>query len=309
MENSAGNFFRLIREICAEQGINVKSFCCDWVFMLERGKKRAYIIGYTFGLDNGAAQAVCTDKSAASEIMEHFEIPCVRHFYVPSPEQYEYYTEEQRRGQTDGLLDRYGELVCKPNRGTGGENIFFVRTRDRLESAAARIFAKSEAMAVSPYMEIEREFRVIWLDGRAELVYEKLRPSITGDGTSTTAQLMRACAAEVRADALDPELDLQTVPAAGQVVYLSRKHNLGLGARARTLKDSEIPPEAVRLAERAAQALGLRFASVDVVRGTDGDHRVIEVNSGVMMEHFSAQSAENYAEAKRIYTKAILSML
>ena len=138
MENSAGNFFRLIREICAEQGINVKSFCCDWVFMLERGKKRAYIIGYTFGLDNGAAQAVCTDKSAASEIMEHFEIPCVRHFYVPSPEQYEYYTEEQRRGQTDGqaesrhrrrkyifcadarpIRERGGAYLCK-KRGDGG---------------------------------------------------------------------------------------------------------------------------------------------------------------------------------------------
>ncbi|MBP5294429.1 MAG: hypothetical protein J6Y95_01765, partial [Lachnospiraceae bacterium] len=59
------------------------------------------------------------------------------------------------------------------------------------------------------------------------------------------------------------------------------------------------------VAVRASCAMDIRFASVDVV-DTDEGLKVLEVNAGVMMEHFAGQDEEDYEIAKSIYRKALI---
>lgn len=61
------------------------------------------------------------------------------------------------------------------------------------------------------------------------------------------------------------------------------RHNLDAGAKPVLLEGGEIRAACVKLAIDAANAIGIAFASIDVVR-VDGDWRVLEINSGVMME-------------------------
>lgn len=61
------------------------------------------------------------------------------------------------------------------------------------------------------------------------------------------------------------------------------RHNLDAGARPVLLGDGEVRDACAKLAIAAANAIGIRFASIDVVR-VDGAWRVLEINSGVMME-------------------------
>lgn len=61
------------------------------------------------------------------------------------------------------------------------------------------------------------------------------------------------------------------------------RHNLDAGAKPVLLGDGEIRAACVKLAIDAASAIGIAFASIDVVC-VDGDWRVLEINSGVMME-------------------------
>ncbi len=61
------------------------------------------------------------------------------------------------------------------------------------------------------------------------------------------------------------------------------RHNLDAGAKPVLLEDSETRTACVNLAINAANAIGIIFASIDVVR-VDGEWRVLEINSGVMME-------------------------
>lgn len=73
-----------------------------------------------------------------------------------------------------------------------------------------------------------------------------------------------------------------------RVVYSKQRgsdwrHNLDAGARPVLLEDGEVRAACVKLATNAASAIGIAFASIDVVR-VDGDWRVLEINSGVMME-------------------------
>lgn len=61
------------------------------------------------------------------------------------------------------------------------------------------------------------------------------------------------------------------------------RHNLDAGAKPVLLEDGKVRSACTRLAINAANAIGIRFASIDVIR-VDGEWRVLEINSGVMME-------------------------
>ncbi|MBR0974617.1 ATP-grasp domain-containing protein [Bradyrhizobium japonicum] len=61
------------------------------------------------------------------------------------------------------------------------------------------------------------------------------------------------------------------------------RHNLDAGAKPVLMEDGEVHTACVKLAVDAARAIGIAFASIDVVR-VDGAWQVLEINSGVMME-------------------------
>jgi glutathione synthase/RimK-type ligase-like ATP-grasp enzyme len=61
------------------------------------------------------------------------------------------------------------------------------------------------------------------------------------------------------------------------------RHNLDAGARPALMQDGDVRTACVKLAIDAASAIGIAFASIDLVR-VDSDWRVLEINSGVMME-------------------------
>jgi len=83
------------------------------------------------------------------------------------------------------------------------------------------------------------------------------------------------------------------------------RHNLGHGARPE-LYDQSQPDwdDRLGLAQRALRALDLRFAAVDIVRAA-GHDAVLEVNSGVMLEHACGWHPLGKALADRIYHRAL----
>ena len=59
---------------------------------------------------------------------------------------------------------------------------------------------------------------------------------------------------------------------------------------------------------QAMKALNLRVAAVDVVE-VDGDYEVLEINSGITMEHYMRMSDQHYERGKNVYTKIIAASL
>ena len=131
-------------------------------------------------------------------------------------------------------------VVVKPNEGTSGRLVFKVTSEAELDDAAREIFASHLSLAISPYVEIAEEVRVVLIDDAPLAVYAKQRGA-------------------------------------------DWRHNLDLGARPVLLPPGAARDACVALAIRAAQAIGIRFASVDIVRVAD-EWKVLEINSGVMME-------------------------
>ena len=142
------------------------------------------------------------------------------------------------------------------------------------------------------------ETRVVVLDGNALVVYAKDRPAVTGDGRRSLLTLALESVPAARRASLLPglfaDLDkaaLDAIVPAGDRRVLNWRHNLESGAEPALLQEGETRDACVALAARAAQAVGIRFASVDVVRA-GGSWQVLEVNSGVMMETLSSKHPE-----------------
>ena len=189
-----------------------------------------------------------------------------------------------------------------------GVQVFLARTQPELEKAAAEVFSRSLAVAVCPFEEIIDEYRLVVLDGDVMLAFVKVRPALEGNGKQSIRELAAAFLAEGKADTIELSMpDKDRVPAKGEKVYLNWKHNLGQGAVARKIPGKKLPGELRQLALDAAAAVGLRFGSVDIIRTAEG-LKVLEINGGVMMEHYAGQSRAKYLEAKEIYRSALLRM-
>jgi glutathione synthase/RimK-type ligase-like ATP-grasp enzyme len=61
------------------------------------------------------------------------------------------------------------------------------------------------------------------------------------------------------------------------------RHNLDAGAKPVLMQEGDLRAACAKLAIDAANAIGITFASIDLVQ-VDGVWRVLEINSGVMME-------------------------
>lgn len=78
--------------------------------------------------------------------------------------------------------------------------------------------------------------------------------------------------------------------------------NLGLGA---TPKDVTPDQQMLMIVAHAQAALGLRLGAVDIIETEAGEYKVLEVNSGFMMEHYMRHSEDNFKKGYSAYERII----
>lgn len=310
MSGYLSNFAKLVLEICREENIMCTPLSDAWAFYLKYRENENYIYGYQFGLNPAVSHALCSDKSTASDVLRLHKIPSVLHVCCMSPVTMEYANPAGNWHTVEDMLSKYGKIVCKDNHGTGGELVFMATTQLEAEHAAQLIFLSAESMAVSPYIPIEEEYRVILLDNQVKLLYSKIRPHLTGDGHSTIVELYGSYVLNSKNKFTGglPGEDFDRVLKKGQQYPLNWKHNLGQGAHAQILTDYDAYSQVIDLAKKAAAALKASFVSVDIIKAREG-YLVLEVNSGVMMEYLSGETPQARQIAKEIYREAILKMM
>lgn len=249
MPGSNRIFVDTITKYCAKRGIACEVKSQGWLIVMQREAVRRFALGYDLGLNSAISHRIASDKAATSDILAMSGIPCIAHTQFSNPVLREY-APAAGVGQAmrDLLLQHRQGVVVKPNEGTSGRLVFKVTNEADLDEAARKIFASHLSLAISPYVEIAEEVRVVLIDDTALAVYAKHR------GTDW-------------------------------------RHNLDLGARPVLLPPGETRDACVALAVGAARAIGIRFASVDIVR-TGDQWNVLEINSGVMMETLGAHHPE-----------------
>ena len=299
MLNSQRIFVDAIKKYCAAHGIGIEIRAQGWLIIMQRGARRHLAFGYDVGLNSAIAHRIANDKAATAEVLQACGVACVPHTLFLNPKMNEY-IPPQRSWETMLALLRENPngVVVKPNEGTSGDSVFRVSTEPDLELAVQRIFSSSLGLAVSPYLDIENEVRVILIDDHPLVVYRKQRPTIVGDGKHSLLELaFAATPAELRSTVLPALIEnrdrtaLDAVPLPGQRHVLSWRHNLDSGARPELLEQGKIREACIEIAVQAAKAIGIRFGSIDVIQ-VDGAWKILEINSGVMMEALGRQQPD-----------------
>ncbi|WP_456619346.1 MULTISPECIES: ATP-grasp domain-containing protein [unclassified Bradyrhizobium] len=283
MPSSERIFVQAIRRYCARHGIAVDIRSDGWLIAMRRGEARHFAFGYDIGLNSAIAHRLANDKSATAEVLTLEGVPCIPHHLFLNPSTGAQIAGPGWRDAMLALLAQHPQgVVVKPNEGTSGRAVFKVTNAAELDRAVSEVFSSSLGLVIAPYVEIEEEVRVILLDRKPMIVYRKDRPSVVGDGAHTLRELAIAAGHDGQLRELDTR-EVNAIVPKGKRRILNWRHNLEAGARPVLMENGEVHAACVRLAVDAANAIGIAFASIDVVRA-DGAWRVLEINSGVMME-------------------------
>jgi len=307
-------FVAAVRAFATAQGMSVQALSHEWLLILKTDDGHRFpLLGYDIGLNSATTLRIANDKAATADMLAAAAIDHIPHRLFLNPDLHVF---TRGSGNWDGLRSAFADagddVVLKGNEGTSGKGVHRVRAPLDLERVAHDLFRTERSIALSPWTEITRETRFVVLDGTVRLAYAKTVPSLAGDGVSS----IRSLVARAMTPEMGPSLgawleDLETdeldrVPQAGERLPVGWRHNLGQGGGITELS-TDADGHGVALA--AAAALNLRFGSVDVALTAGGRHRVMEVNAGVMLEHFARSGAERRARVVETYHDALARLV
>jgi cyanophycin synthetase len=212
------------------------------------------------------------EKPAAAEVLRKAGLPVPPHFLVHSE------AEAKAAAAAIGY-----PVVVKPADLDGGVGVTAgIRGDETLSAAVEHALRFSKSLLVEKHVDGE-DYRVVVFQGQVINAIHRLPGGVTGDGQHTVEQLLGLLNADprrgVRAEdpfrplAFDAEAQryleqsghtLESVPAAGEFMRLRSAANVASGGMPLAAMDS-IHPDNRFLAVRAAQALGLDLAGVDLI--------------------------------------------
>lgn len=304
-------FIEMIKDLSNDLQLHVEFFCYDWVirFTSKNSGNKAHIVGYDWELNTSTAQQIAKDKNACYELLISNGILAVEHKLFLSPQSQHYVSKDGSWATIMAYAKSHNyNIICKPNIGTGGNDVYKIFDAISLENYIHTLFVKYRAICLCPFYNIENEYRVIVLNDKVELIYRKQRPHIVGNGQSSFLSIISEAYEPSLWKNLDlDEVDFTNILPDGQKIELSWKHNLGQGATGILIDNPELIEKLTNLALKASIAININFASIDIIE-SNGELLVIEINSGVMMESFARQSEREYNLAKSIYKKALESL-
>jgi cyanophycin synthetase len=247
------------------------------------------VSGQKFDLNSPEASAIADDKPAAYEVLGSAGLPVPEH--LP-------FTMKSVRAALAFLARGPLPCVVKPAVGRGGEGVTCgVRSGRDLRRAALAASSLGRRLLIERQVEGD-VFRFLVLDGHLLDAVRRTAPCVEGDGASSIAELIFAEYDRRLADhpeglkpfAVDLDcllalaslgLTLKSVPAAGASVrvksvtnYNRRQENESLG--------TAVSDEIKALVVRAADALGLRLAGVDLVADPAGPS--LQETAGVVVD-------------------------
>jgi len=253
-----------VKEICNEEKITVECLSHGYVIRLTKNNVSRHIFGSYWDLNSAASDRIACDKTACSVLLTRSKIPAITHELLYNPLRRAGWAGEAGAWARAANFFRKhnSKVVLKPNQGTKGQDIYLCESIPALEAAAQAIFASYPDAALSPYQEIESEYRIFYLNGNCHFAY-------------------------------------------GKAKGYSWQHNLSQGAVAFEISDEKKLARLKTLALKAANCIGITFATIDIAETPRGDLSIMEINSGVQARQLLDQLPHLRPTIKKIYAEAI----
>lgn len=168
---------QIILDICKKEGIKVKRLSRDWLFRLEKNGQVRYIFKNCPSLNSQSSGLIAADKFATFEVLRAAGIPVIEHSILYPFDNHCDFAEDCNTLEylTDYFNQHQQDIVLKPNCGSGGCGISRITSASQFSQALKDAFAHAESASLCPFYHIQREYRIIMLDGEPRLVYGKER--------------------------------------------------------------------------------------------------------------------------------------
>ena len=236
--------------------------------------------------NNATASTLASDKHFTSRILREAGIPALggEYFFLHARYRAHRPAGHERSDAVAYFKSLGGSAFVKPLTGSRGDFAQAIHDEAALIRYLDEVTKHYDAVLIQPIVE-GIEYRVFLLDDDALYCARKYPPFISGDGVHSFRELLDAHNDALRARGLSPasmpeDPSLDAVPVKGERRDIPGRMNLSAGG---TMVMTDPPSaQAVTLARRAARALGLRVAAVDMF--VDIGHKpdaidIIEVNS------------------------------
>lgn len=304
-------FFKILDEICVEKNISQNDISFGWITELKKNNVAKHIIGYQFDLNSAISYNIAGDKFATYEVLKSNDVPTIEHRMIFNPQTRSKYYKNKFLNEAKELLKQNGnEIVIKANDSCKGKDVFICMSDIEIEHIVEKLFEeKNDTLSACPYIDIEYEYRAIFLCGEILYIYKKKKPYVIGDGKSTLKELIVQKFTENNNIDFCRNLDFSMIPNENEEVTISWKHNLSSGAEPIIIDENDEFIDKVReIAIKAGNAINIKFASVDIAVTKNKEIFVMEINGSVCMNKFAEIIPNGYEIAKSIYSKAIDKM-
>jgi D-alanine-D-alanine ligase-like ATP-grasp enzyme len=236
--------------------------------------------------NNATAATLASDKYFTNRILEDAGVATLggEYFFLHDRHRAHRPTGHERDDASKYFRRLGGAAFIKPLQGSRGDFAQAIHGEASLDRYLQEVSRHYDAILIQP-LACGREYRVFLIDNDVVYAARKYPPVILGDGVSTIRDLLVAHNAALRARGVSPaaaqhDSSLDTVLAKGERWEIPGRMNLSAGGTMRI--EALRCDAAIAMARKAAQALGLRVAAVDLFTDIEAEQhaiRVIEVNS------------------------------
>jgi hypothetical protein len=239
--------------------------------------------------NNSTAASLATDKYFANIILERAGIPTLggRYFFLHDRHRAHRAPGHERDDAQDYFKALCASAFAKPLLGSRGDFAQAIHGEGSFCKYLDEVSRHYDSVLIQPIVS-GTEYRIFLLDDDVVYAAKKHPPCVVGDGISTIRDLLATHNAALQSRGLSaatmpPESDDLTgvVLPQGNRWEIPGRMNLSAGG-SMVLESPRADTNVFSQASRAAKALGLRVAAVDLFTDIEGEPdaiRVIEVNS------------------------------
>lgn len=293
--------------------------------LFDSGKK-FYLKDINFNLNPASSASLARNKAATSWFLQQYGYHVPEFTMIFSAQKCKWMNSHDSAQAGYEYATTIGlPVILKPNAMSQGSFIFKVFNADEYFSAASEIFKHTHTAQVQKFYP-GSDYRIVVLGNRILSAYQRIPLHIIGDGVSTLAELLdqkQKFFIEIGRDTkLNPtdvriarilartHLSLDSVPPAGDSIYLQDISNLSIGGDTLDLT-AEIHSSFAELAENIARDMNLPLCGIDIItrdltQPNDDAYIVLEVNSAPGLDNYAFHGAKQVEYVEDLYMQVLL---